>query len=265
MTSFLNSPQRWLVFQNEGLLLLNRNNAMLQHEEVRPLISSFTRKFSLGVFDNTEYYCAELDSKHVLHAAWQAVPLRHALALMQGEQFGLAVKSSSILNWDKHHQYCGSCGTKTLHPKQEFERVCPQCQLSFFPRISPSVIVRIRKDDQILMARSPHFPAGVLGLIAGFVDSGESLEETVHREVKEEVGINVKNVTYFNSQPWPFPDSLMVAFTADYDSGEIVIDNNEISEAAWYRYDQLPGLPSMQYSIAFTLIHDFIADCAQEL
>lgn len=258
MTSGINSQSRWLVFQNEGVLLLGHNNAMLEHDDVRMLITSFTRHFSLGVLANTEYYCAELGPKFVRPPTWQAVPLRHALAFMQGEHFGLVVKSSSILNWDKNHQYCGACGGKTYHLKQGFERICPQCKLSFFPRISPSIIVRIRKDDHILMARSPHFPTGVFGLVAGFVDSGESLEETVHREVKEEVGIAIKNVKYFQSQPWPFPDSLMVAFTADHDFGEIMIDNNEISEADWYRYDQIPGWPSMQYSISFALIDDFI-------
>lgn len=253
---------RWLVFQNEEILLLGHHNAMLQEEEVRPLIYSFTRYFPLGVSENTQYFCAELDPTYVIPPIWQAMPLRQALALMHREHFGLAVKSSSILNWDRHHQYCGSCGGKTQQSKQDFERICPKCTLSFFPRIAPSVVVLIRKEDHVLMARSPHFPPGVFGLIAGFVDSGESLEEAVHREVKEEVGITIKQVTYVQSQPWPFPDSLMAAFTADYDSGEITIDNDEIIEANWYRYDRLPGLPSLQYSIAFTLLNEFITSCS---
>lgn len=259
MTISIQLDKRWLVFQNAGFLLLNQSNAVLQEEEMTSLKSSLVRHFSLGIWDNIDYYCAELDPSHVISSTVQAVPLRHALSVLHRHQYALAVKASSVLNWDKHHQYCGSCGIKTYHPTQQFERICPQCQLSFFPRISPSIIVRIRKDDQLLMARSPHFPVGVYGLIAGFVDSGESLEEAVLREVKEEVGILIKNIQYFNSQPWPFPDSLMVAFTADYDSGEIVIDDHEISEAGWYKYDQLPGWPSMQYSIAYALIDDFVA------
>lgn len=255
--------KRWLVFQNAGFLLLNDSNAALPIKDMVSLKSSLVRHFSLGIWDNIDYCCAELDPAHSLSSSLQAVPLRQALSVLDSHQYALAVKAFSVLNWDKNHQYCGSCGIKTYHPKQQFERICPQCQLSFFPRISPSIIVRIRNHDHLLMARGPDFPVGVYGLIAGFVDSGESLEEAVLREVKEEVGISIKNIQYFNSQPWPFPDSLMVAFTADYDSGEIVIDNHEISEAGWYKYDQLPGWPSMHYSIAYSLISDFVAKCSK--
>ena len=115
------------------------------------------------------------------------------------------------------------------------------------------------------MARGPHFPPGVYGLIAGFVEIGESLEETIHREVKEEVGIEIKNLSYFGSQAWPFPDSLMIAFVADYASGEIVIDKNEIEVAGWYRYDNLPGLPSMNISIASTLLENFVTSCTGQI
>jgi NAD+ diphosphatase len=118
----------------------------------------------------------------------------------------------------------------------------------------------IHRDDQILMARSPHFPPGVYGLIAGFVEAGESVEEAVHREVKEEVGLAIKNLRYFGSQAWPFPDSLMIGFFAEYESGDLLIDHSEIEEAGWYHYDQLPGHPSVTISIAYKLIKAFIAE-----
>src|SRR5690606_2224103 len=121
-----------------------------------------------------------------------------------------------------------------------FERTCPTCHLAAYPRISPSIIVRIHKGDQILMARSPHFAPGIYGLIAGFVESGETLEETIHREVMEEVGIKVKNIRYFDSQPWPFPDSLMIGFTAEHASGDIQVDHHEIEHADWYGKDNIP-------------------------
>ncbi len=257
-------PKCWLIFQADGSLILNQHHVVPQEREVDFLKTNIIRQFSLGVRHNMAYYCAELGPiSENLPSTLQAWTLRQALSLLPGEQYGIAVRACSILNWDKQHQYCGACGGKTVHPRQDFERVCTQCQLSFFPRISPSIVVLIRKGDQLLMARSPHFPAGVYGLIAGFVDAGESLEETVHREVKEEVGITIKNLSYFDSQPWPFPDSLMMGFTADYAAGEIRIDQNEIEAADWYAHDQLPGRPSISCSIGAVLIDDFIASFAK--
>ncbi|MCX7089978.1 MAG: NAD(+) diphosphatase [Legionellales bacterium] len=253
-------PKCWLLFQADGSLILNQQHAVPTDKEISFLQPSFVRQFLLGVQQGKAYYCAELaPGQDVLSCTLQAWPLRQALSLLPYEQYGVAVRASSILNWDRQHQYCGACGAKTMHPRENFERVCSQCQLSFFPRISPSIIVRIRKGDQILMARSPHFAPGVYGLIAGFVDAGESLEETVHREVKEEVGITIKNLAYFHSQPWPFPDSLMMAFTADHAEGEIKIDQREIEAAGWYPHDQLPGRPSIACSIGTALVDDFIA------
>jgi NAD+ diphosphatase len=114
------------------------------------------------------------------------------------------------------------------------------------------------------MARSPHFIPGAYGLIAGFIEVGESIEEAVHREVKEEVSINIKNLRYFGSQPWPFPDSLMIGFIADYASGEINIDHEEIEAAGWYKFDNLPGRPSTRISIASQLIEHFVAEQRQK-
>lgn len=253
-------PNCWLLFQADGSLILNQQHAVPTDNEICFLQTFFVRQFSLGVQRGKTYYCAELALlQDALPSTLQTWPLRQALSLLPYEQYSVAVRAISILNWDKQHQYCGACGAKTVHPREDFERVCSQCQLSFFPRISPSIIVRIHKDDQILMARSPHFPPGVYGLIAGFVDAGESLEETVHREVKEEVGITIKNLAYFHSQPWPFPDSLMIAFTAEHAGGEIRIDQREIEAAGWYTHDQLPGRPSIACSISTALVDDFIA------
>ncbi len=140
----------------------------------------------------------------------------------------------------------------------ELARVCPRCGLQHFPRISPAVIVRIERGDEILLARSPHFAPGVYSTVAGFVEPGESLEQTVAREVREEVGVEVTNVRYFGSQPWPFPHSLMIGFVADWASGEIRLQEEEIEDAGWFRVGSLPGLPS-RLSIARALIDDFIA------
>jgi NAD+ diphosphatase len=134
---------------------------------------------------------------------------------------------------------------------------CPECKRLEFPRLSPAIIVLIERDDALLLARSARFPGAFFSVLAGFVEPGESLEEAVHREVMEETGITVKNIRYFGSQPWPFPDSLMIGFTAQYESGKIKIDGEEIVEAGWYRVDSLPQLPG-KVSIARQLIDYFI-------
>lgn len=135
----------------------------------------------------------------------------------------------------------------------------PACGLTAFPRISPAVIVLIERDGHILMARSARFAAGMYGLIAGFVEPGESLEETARREIMEEVGVTVSDLTYVASQPWPFPNSLMVGFTAKWESGEITPDPAEIEDARWFHPDALPVLPS-KISIARRLVDEFVSN-----
>ncbi len=169
-----------------------------------------------------------------------------------------AGRAVQIVEWDRNHRFCGRCGSETRRQAAELARTCPRCGLQQFPRISPAVIVRVERGDCILLARSPHFAAGVYSTLAGFVEPGESLEETVVREVREEVGVSVANIRYFGSQPWPFPHSLMIGFVADYESGELRPQEGEIEDAGWFGVDDLPGLPS-RYSIARELIEEFIA------
>lgn len=252
----------WFIIQNQQYVVLTKNNTFPSQVDIEFLESYFLRRFTLGCFNNIEYFCADIPSDIDLKD-FQLVSLRQGLSLIYPEQYAMGVKAYSVIDWDRNHQFCGRCAAPTIHQSSQFERFCPVCQLSFFPRISPSIIVLIHRGDELIMARSPHFAPGVYGLIAGFVEIGESLEEAIHREVKEEVGVRIKNITYFGSQPWPFPDSLMVAFTAEYDSGEITIDNVEIEDAHWYRYDNLPGRPSMPISIASTLLDNFIQHCIE--
>jgi NAD+ diphosphatase len=136
--------------------------------------------------------------------------------------------------------------------------VCPSCTLTIYPRIAPAVIVLVRRGDEALLAHNTQFPSGLYSALAGFSEIGESLEETVHREIREEVGIEVDTVRYFGSQPWPAPNSLMIAFTARWVSGEIVADATEIADARWFSRTQLPELP-MSFSIARKLVDAWLA------
>jgi NAD+ diphosphatase len=183
--------------------------------------------------------------------------LRRLWGALDEETWKLAGRAVQIVEWDRNHRYCGRCGAETERKPDELARVCPRCGLQHFPRISPAVIVRIERGEELLLARSPHFAPGVYSTIAGFVEPGESLEETVVREVREEVGVEVRNVRYFGSQPWPFPNSLMIGFVADWAAGEIRPQEGEIEDAGWFTVDRLPGLPS-RFSIARSLLEDFI-------
>lgn len=262
--SQINDKKRWLIIRNEDILVLNGNDVYLDESNVFSLKPYFLRHFSLGSLDGIEYLAAEVEANFEFQGSYEFVSLRHALSLMAPEHYSTGVKAYSVIHWDRSHQFCGHCGKNTIAREKQFERFCHSCNVSFFPRISPSIIVLIHKNDHLVMARSPHFPSGVYGLIAGFVEAGETLEEAVHREVEEEVGLKVKNISYVGSQPWLFPDALMLAFTAEYNSGDIIIDNEEIEDAGWYRYDDLPGRPSLAISIASKVLDDFVSLCREK-
>ena len=250
----------WFVFQNEQLVVAKNNDisTIISIDNVSHLKSHFVREYLIYDNQKQKVYCAELSDAAKLNSPFQPITLRSALELFTDDWYTLAAKAYSIISWDKNHLFCGRCGAKTLKKPEFFERVCPQCDLIFYPRISPSIIVRITRGDEILMARGPHFPKGAYALIAGFIEPGENIESAVQREVFEEVNIKIKNLKYFGSQSWPFPDSLMIAFTAEYDSKELQINSGEIEDAGWYRYDQLPGRPTSHISISAKLIDDFI-------
>lgn len=252
----------WFIFRNDELLIVSEedNRGLIKPPLHSKFEKFFTRQYALGNWQQNKIYCAELPPDFALSENITTLPLRKAFDLLGLDWFSFAVKAYSIINWDKNHHYCGRCGELTVHSQANaYERLCSVCHLHFYPRISPSVIVLIYRNNEILMARSPQFLPGIYGLIAGFVEAGETLEEAVHREVHEEVGIQVKNLQYFASQPWPFPDSLMVAFIAEYAGGELLINPHEIEEASWYPINKLPGYPSSKVSIARKLIDHFVA------
>jgi len=169
----------------------------------------------------------------------------------------ISVVGLHLRNWYIEHRFCGKCGAETHHKSDERALVCPACNAHFFPKISPAIIVAIISKDKILLARNSNFAASWFSLIAGYVDVGETLEETVAREVKEEVGLDVKNIRYYKSQPWPLSGSLMIGYIAEANENQpIVIDNKEIVEAAWFSRDNLPSHPT-NASVGGELIEKF--------
>jgi NAD+ diphosphatase len=211
------------------------------------------RRLYLGSLGATQCWAAELPKDAAAPAGMSWEGLRTLFTVLDDAHFALAGRALQLVDWDRTHQFCGRCGAPTEAKRDERVRVCPACKLSAYPRVAPAVMALIRKQTQILLARSPHFPSGMYSALAGFVEPGESLEQCVAREVAEEVGVQVRNVRYFASQSWPFPHSLMIAFVCEWASGEIRPQDGEIEAANWFEVLQLPKLPS-KISIARRLI-----------
>jgi NAD+ diphosphatase len=221
--------------------------------ETQPL-----RDLYLGRLGEVHCHAAELPAHTPAPPgmAWQG--LRTLFSVLDDAHFALAGRAIQFIDWDRNHQFCGRCGTPTVAQANERSRVCPACRLSAYPRISPAVMALVRREGQVLLGRSPHFPPGMFSALAGFVEPGETLEQCLAREVQEEVGVSVGNIQYFESQPWPFPNSLMIAFVCDWTGGEIRPQEGEIEDAQWFDIFQLPQLPS-KISIARRLIDAVVA------
>lgn len=174
-------------------------------------------------------------------------------------EWAIAGRAVQIAEWARTHRFCGRCATPTEQSTSDRSMRCPACGLVAYPRLAPAMITLVTRGDEALLARGVQFRAPMYSCLAGFVEPGESLEQAVVREVREEVGVEVGNVSYQASQPWPFPHSLMIGFRAEWTGGDIVIDPTEIVDAQWFRRDQLPPIPP-RISIARRLIDDWVAE-----
>jgi NAD+ diphosphatase len=172
--------------------------------------------------------------------------------------WALAGRAVQLVEWQRNHQFCGRCGTSTVDAPGERARKCPECGLLAYPRLAPAVIMLVERDDgRALLARNANFPNGMFSCLAGFVEPGETLEHAVRREVMEEVGLEIGDVEFRGSQPWPFPHQVMIGFGAQYLSGDIAIDGQEIVEAQWFTPDETPSFPTGGMSIAGRLIDEW--------
>jgi NAD+ diphosphatase len=254
-----NSDAWWFIFSGYRMLVkLSGDKATVPlTKEVQALGMSFMHPVYLGSYRGQPCYADQGELTGVNSSEYSFQEIRSLFGRLEDAFYEIALFGVHLAEWDKSSQFCGRC-RGTLTPRNDMRaKECPDCGRLEFPRISPAIIVLIEKGNSLLLARSSRFPGGFLSVLAGFVEPGESLEDAVRREVKEEVGILVKDIAYFGSQPWPFPDSLMIGFTAQYESGEIRIDGEEIVEAGWYRWDNLPQIPG-KLSIARRLIDWFV-------
>jgi len=249
----------WFVFEESRLLIGFRDE--------KPFIPStadldghhkfFIRQQYLGILNGRDCYTVDTKKAIPLSDGYVFKDLRAMFGSMEEEMIWTAGRANQLAVWNRTHQYCGHCGSSFENKSDERAKICPQCGLINYPRLSPAVIMAVIRDDRILLGRNKRFRLPFYSVLAGFVEPGETLEACVSREIKEEVGIEVKNVRYFGSQPWPFPDSLMIAFIADYAAGEIRVDRTEITEADWFSAADLPKIPP-RISIARQLIDWFL-------
>jgi len=245
-----------LVQEDNGRTTLPTRQALIQLG-IEPI-----RTQPLGTMDGVACVSAELGSDVLPPDGKAFLGLRDLFGVLEETAYAVAGRAYQIMRWDQIHQFCGRCGTPTETKHDERAKACPSCRLISYPRLSPAVIVAVCRDDDILLVHAHKHPKGRFTVVAGFVEAGETLEDAVRREIHEEVGIEVRNIRYFGSQPWPFPDSLMVGFTAEYAAGELVLGEDEIAEAAWFRWNDLPQIPS-KISISRALI-DWFVDSRKE-
>jgi NAD+ diphosphatase len=209
-----------------------------------------------GTWNGAGCYAVCLPEDAAVGAGYEMRGVRELFGRIDENLVWVAGRAGQFVHWHRNHRYCGRCGAPTSDHPLERAKLCPGCGLLNHPRVSPAIIVAVVRGRRLLLAHAHRFPSKFYSVLAGFAEPGETLEECVQREVFEEVGLRVKNIRYFGSQPWPFPDSLMVAFTAEHAEGEIRANPLEISDAGWYAADGLPEIPP-PISIARRLIDWF--------
>lgn len=249
-----------IVFQEGELLsdLRAPRACLLAEDDLRELGWIVLREQFLGYWEERPCFAVEIDGVHALDPMrFQRGNLYSILGRVEEPLFALAGRASQLLDWERDHQFCGRCGRPMEVDTAERAMRCRPCRVINYPRISPCIIVLVTRGEELLLARNANFPRPMYSTLAGFIEAGENAEQTLAREVKEEVGVDVANLRYFRSQSWPFPGQLMLGFFADYAGGDIVCDPTEIADARWFHYRELPQVPPPS-SVAGQLIQHYV-------
>lgn len=239
------TKEPWILVDSPAVVTDKDGMLLSDPAACRSFLADDPDRFMIGSDRRGAWYAVPIGSSVLLPKGYARINLRTLYGIIPEDLLGIASRAVALSAFYHTHRFCGICGVKTNRKKDENATVCPVCGHVFYPVINPAIIVCIRRDDEILLARAPRFLPAVHSVIAGFVEAGETLEHAVAREVAEEVGVEIDSITYQCSQPWPFPHSLMIGFTATYAGGAIRIDPTEIEEAGWYPYDSLPPLPAV--------------------
>ena len=245
---------QWFIFYNDQLLLQKSEKGSLWRTftEFPPSIYIKYKEQDVHLPDGRIIKAIALEKSIDETSDWAMVNLRATYDLISLADYKAAGKAYQILYWDAHSKFCPACGT-AAEQKTEIMKKCPSCGFEIYPPISTAIIVLIRREKEILLVHARNFRGTFHGLVAGFLEPGETLEQCVQREVMEETGLKIKNITYFGNQPWPYPSGLMIGFIADYDGGEIKLQEDELSSGDFYSKENLPEIPR-KLSIARKLI-----------
>jgi len=229
------------------------NKLLIAGDEAAPVIPSLDDLARAGV-DGARHYLGRLDGADCVAitladdfeapAGFALSALRPLFLRLSDTTLALAQRAFQVIEWDRTHRFCGRCGSATRDKDGERAKQCPACGYVAYPRLSPAMMVLVTRDRELLLARANRFPGAMYSALAGFVEPGETIEDCIHREVREEVGVEVSDLTYFASQSWAFPHSLMIAYTARYAGGELRPDPSEIADVRWFSVDALPALPT---------------------
>ena len=254
-----------LVFVRDGGVCVRNGSTPTIFEKVSPDLPGGLERDAryLGHRGPVACYAVEVPGDLPLPEGLAQSGVRELAGLIPDEELAVAGLAVQIVDYDRNTRFCGRCGTPTEPARTERAKVCPSCHRIIYPRLSPAIIVLVRKNDAILMVRGIRAPPGRYSLVAGFVEPGETIEDAVRREVREETGVAIKNLRYRASEPWPFPDSLMIGFVADYNGGEIVPDGVEVESAVWVDREHLPALPP-RLSLTRALIDDWAASASRD-
>ncbi|WP_176014109.1 NAD(+) diphosphatase [Victivallis sp. Marseille-Q1083] len=245
-----------IVFRDREILLTATDGAWGFPTAAELELPGATPLLNVGQFDCRSCLALELPAWPALPPQLQVCEIRQVLAQFPDDAQFAASRAKHLLYWRKQHRFCGGCGAPTVGCAEDVALVCPQCGSRFYPQLAPAIIVAVTRGDQLLLAHNRKFKTGLYGLIAGFVEAGENLEQAVRRELAEETGITVDHIAYFGSQTWPFPNALMLGFTARYAGGDARPDGSELTELGWFSADALPTIPAPG-SIARRLIDHF--------
>ena len=253
----MDNTHYWYVFYGDQLLLQKQDTGYtIPFTEEAPVAVEHSLPFEMA--DGTRAIAAYTAQPLEETEAYLPIGLRASYDYIDKWQYEQAGKAFQINYWDQHSRFCPACGTPT-EQKELIMKRCPACKYEIYPTVSSAILVLIRKADQILLVRARNFKGKFHGLVAGFLETGETLEQCVEREVMEETGLQVQNIRYWGNQPWPYPSNLMIGFVADYAGGEIRLQDEELSSGAFYGKENLPEIPP-KLSLARRMIDWWLED-----